>query len=125
MIIPRELDESCCRDVRGEISGFLYLDIQVAGAVKHQRRHGNGRKYRADVCLCVETRERLRRPGARAEAQICAPPRDERRITGDRRSQRVEIGLSAPVRLEQIHPAMPLFGCRRPWIIRRPHAFGE
>ena len=124
VVLAGELDELRARHEAGYVASLFDEQCAIAGAMQHQRRHAHVRQDMADVDLRVHLRQGERRAGARALAQVVAPPLAERGIRSAARRPCLDAHRPAPVRADLVEEALASLGVGGPWVVGRPRALG-
>jgi hypothetical protein len=70
VILTSVFDEFGIRYLPGKVAAKLDGDRNIASAMKHKRRDLYVRKYRPDINLCIQDRDRLNRAGAGCQSLV-------------------------------------------------------
>ena len=120
VIVARQLDEARTRYSRCEVAPFLDNQAPVAGPMQNERRHADKRQHLTDVHFGVHARQRQRRAGARALAQVVRPPVAEGGIVRAAGRALLDPKRAAPMPLDLLVERFALVFGRAPRIVRRP-----
>lgn len=98
MIGAVERDESCLRDVAGEMPAGIDANGAVAATVEHQGRRGNPPQKMPHIRIAQRMEYALEGPRAGRGSKQASPPGSRMRIARQARRERLYARRSAPGR---------------------------